>query len=207
MGLASFIGRPVRSKEVFVKGSAFWGMVAAGGILIGACQSQESDSQVERRIDEVRAARENAPQEAQRLEQELEEAKARVAELERQLALARQGITDEVVEAEQKLQESVQRREQNLLEESQQLQQEAREHNEATEAAQRELERTPRIDRVETDVETDTRVVPSEQQGVPRERRQTEIPVEGTRVAPRSGGSQQPQPQQPAPEAPVQQER
>jgi colicin import membrane protein len=146
--------------------------------LFGACEQQQD---VSGQVEDLREAREGTDAEAQRLQNELDEAKKEVAELERQLALAREGVTDDVLQERQELQESLQEQREEVKGEVDEAQQEAERHRQESEAARQELEDTAPPKDVKTKVESEAEVVPGEQ-GVQQEKEQRQIEIERTEV-------------------------
>jgi hypothetical protein len=134
--------------------------VATGAVLaLGmACQGT-GKSDVERQQKELSEAQSRAPQVAKDIEAQLVQAKAQVARLEQKLALARQGITDDVLKKRQDLQQSLQEQQQRVQGAVDQAKHEAAQHNEDTLKATRALQAT-QPPQVQTKVNTETRVTP-----------------------------------------------
>ena len=90
------------------------------------------------------------------LEKQLDQAKAEVVNLEQKLALAKHGVTDEVIEERKDLQQALQKQGKHVREELSEAQREANELNSATEKAQTELQRVPMGERAQTQLKTET---------------------------------------------------
>src|SRR5690606_6154707 len=124
-------------------------------------------------------AQKKAPEVTRDLEQQLTEAKKEVVRLEKKLALARQGITDEVIAERQELGEALAARGESVREDIGQTREQATEYNEAARRARQALEQT-QPGQVEAEVKSGAEVTPSETE-VEGERVETEIPFETTR--------------------------
>ncbi len=142
-----------------------------------SCEKDDPQDQLE----DLQEARENSPEVAQDLEQELEQAKAEVLRLEKKLALARQGVTDEVIEERAELQQALAEERQEVREEIGEAQEEAQQHNATANQARRALTETQPPARVEAEVSSDSAVVPA--RGEARTSRTAHtIPLEKTEV-------------------------
>lgn len=115
------------------------GCVLGFGLLAAACE-RNRDVKVE--VEDLQEARGRTGEVVQDLEQRLEEAKAEVIRLEEKLALARQGVTDEVIEKRQDLQEALKSQEAQVRNEVSEAQKEAKEYNSQSAAARKQLEET-----------------------------------------------------------------
>lgn len=167
----------------------------AGALTFGlvACEQGEQGDKVQSELQDLEEAREKAPQVTRDLEQQLTEAKKEVARLEKKLALARQGITDEVLAERQELAEALEARGETVREDIGETREEASVYNEAAERAQRALQET-QPGQVEAEVRSGAEVTPSDTE-VRGERVETEIPLETTReVETRETQRQQPPP-------------
>lgn len=131
-----------------------WGCLVGLGLLVGAC---ERDGGIRSEVEDLKEARQETGQVVQDLQQQLQEAKAQVARLEERLTLARQGVTDEVLEERQDLQEAVKNEQADLRQNVNEIQKEAQQQNAAASAAERQLEQTQPAE-VETRVNTETQV-------------------------------------------------
>jgi len=120
---------------------------------------------------------------AKSLEQQLTDAKAEVARLEEQLAMARQGVTTDVLKERNDLNNALHDQQKRVVKEVNEAESVARVHNEDTERARKELERTQPAQRVEARVKTETTVVPNNEAArVETTTQQATIPVETSRV-------------------------
>jgi hypothetical protein len=183
------------------------GLTAVVALTLIGCNRRDD---VRKEVQQLHEAEQAAPQKAEELQQQLDGAKAHVAQLEQKLTLARQGVTDEVLRARQELKSAVNRNQKEVNQEVKEAQGAANQHNADVEKAQKALEQTQPAGRVETKVKTETRVVPNQQNtDVVRERQQ--VPVDQTRMVEHPEQQQQPQqqgqPQQGQPEQGQQQNR
>jgi TolA-binding protein len=103
----------------------------------------DQQTEVQRQTHDLQEAQKNVAQVAQELESELERAKADVVRLEQKVALARQGLTDDVLENQKELQEALQAQERRVSDELGQAKREAQIHSRDTEAALRQLSQGP----------------------------------------------------------------
>ncbi len=143
--------------------------------LLAACDRNDVAEEVED-LQEARAA---APEEASAIEAELKEAKQRVVMLEKKLALARQGVTDEVVEERAELAAELEEQEAEVSAEVAEAADMAAEHNKEADMAQRALSKGKRVTNVDAKVTTTTNVK-SEKMGVKQRTVDAVIPVEKT---------------------------
>jgi hypothetical protein len=102
----------------------------------------ERQTEVQRQTRDLQEAQKNVAKETKELEGQLEQAKADVARLEQKLALARQGLTDDVLENQKELQAALQEQERRVQNELGQATREAQIHSRDTEAALRQIEQT-----------------------------------------------------------------
>lgn len=124
-----------------------------------ACQDR-GKSDVEEEAKDLRAAQSHSPEVAKDLEGQLAKAKAEVVRLEQKLALARQGVTDDVLKERKDLQQSLQQQQRRVQEDINQAKREAAQHNEdMTKAAQALQETQPA--QVQAKVNTETHVTPA----------------------------------------------
>jgi hypothetical protein len=133
------------------------GAVLALGMV--ACQDR-GKSDVERQQKQLSEAQSRAPQVAKDTEAQLAKAKAEVARLEQKLALARQGITDDVLNKRKELQQALEEQQHRVQGDVDQAKREAAQHNEDTMKATQALQAT-KPPRVQTKVNTETRVTPA----------------------------------------------
>src|SRR5690606_13388779 len=104
------------------------GSIACLAFALG-CDQQRSE--VEQQTQSLKEAQGNVAEVTKKLEGELQQAKDKVVQLEQKLALARQGITDEVLEERKDL-------EQALKEQKQRVQTEVNEAKQAAEKSNKE---------------------------------------------------------------------
>jgi len=138
-----------------LKQAAIWTALALGL----ACQDR-GKSDVEEQAKELRAAQSHSPEVAKDIEGQLAKAKAEVVRLEQKLALARQGVTDDVLKERKDLQQALQNQEHRVQGEINEAKREAAQHNEdATKAAQALRDTQPA--QVQAKVNTETQVTPA----------------------------------------------
>ena len=138
-------------------------------------------TRVEHEMKELQEAQQESPQVANQLQRDLEKAKSDVVRLEEKVALAKQGVTDEVVEERNDVKEALKRQEEHVREEVAEAQGAAAAHNQAAGKAVQQLEKTQPAQRVEATVKTETRNVPTGA-SVEVNREQQQVPIENTRV-------------------------
>lgn len=172
------------------------GAVAVFALAMLGCNRR---ADVREQVKELHQAEQAAPEKAQQLQHQLDGAKAQVAQLEQKLALAKQGVTDDVLRERQELKSALRQDERDVNAQVRQAQGSANRHNTDVENAEKALERTQPPGRVETQVRTQTKVTPAEQNtDVVRERQ--EVPVDQARMVEQQKHQQQqqqPQEQQP----------
>jgi chromosome segregation ATPase len=115
-------------------------MSALTACLAGAC---DAENEVQRQTRELQAAQKDVGKETKRLEEELGRAQADVARLDQKLSLARQGLTDEVLENQKQLEEALKAQDEKVRDELNHAQREAQNHTRQTEAALKQLGQTP----------------------------------------------------------------
>jgi phage-related tail protein len=142
-----------------------------------ACQRGEK-SDVEQQTKELREAQSRSPEVAKNLEADLAKAKAEVVRLEQKLALARQGVTDDVLNERKDLEQSLQNQERHVQSEINEAKREAAQHNQDTLKATQALQGT-QPPQVRAEVKTETRVTPAPAPSVQTTERQELIPVRG----------------------------
>jgi len=106
----------------------------------------DEKTEVQRQTHDLQEAQKNVAQVTQELEGELERAKADVIRLEQKVALARQGLTDDVLENQKELQVALQAQERRVSDELGQAKREAQIHSRDTEAALKQLGQQPAPD-------------------------------------------------------------
>jgi chromosome segregation ATPase len=149
------------------------GVALTAALALAGCDRKDG---VEHEIQDLKQAEQNTPKQAQELQQELDKAKGEVVQLEEKLALAKQGVTDEVVKERDELQRAVKDENTHVRNEIAQAQNQANELNAATQKAQAELQRVPTAERAQTQLKTETKVIPSERQ-VGVETQQQQVPI------------------------------
>jgi TolA-binding protein len=142
-----------------------------------ACQSG-GKSDVAQQEKELREAQSHSPQVVKDLEGQLTKAKAEVAQLEQKLALARQGVTDDVLKERKDLQQSLQNQERRVQGDINQAQREAAQHNQDSAKAAQALQET-QPPQVQAKVNTETRVTPAPAAPPPTNEREEVIRVRG----------------------------
>jgi hypothetical protein len=116
-----------------------WSAVTACFALALACEQQ---TEVQRQTLDLQEAQKNVAKTTQELESQLAKAQADVARLEQKLALARQGLTDDVLENQKELTEALQAQEHKVEAELGQAKREAQIHTRDSEAALKQLGQT-----------------------------------------------------------------
>ena len=139
---------------------------------------------VNKEVDELKQAQNESPKVAGDLQQQLDDKKAEVAQLQEKVALAKQGVTDDVVKEKEDVKEAMKKEEQEVREKVQEAQGAAKAHNDQGENAARQLQETENAQRVKAEVKTETTVVPSETKTEVRTE-QHQVPVENSRVVER----------------------
>src|SRR5689334_3968310 len=116
------------------------GTLTACVALAFGCDEQ---TEVQRQTRDLQEAQKNVARVTQELEGQLERAKADVARLEQKVALARQGLTDDVLENQKELQAALQAQERRVSDELGEAKREAQIHSRDTEAALKQLGQGP----------------------------------------------------------------
>jgi hypothetical protein len=101
------------------------------------CDGEQTE--VQRQTRDLQEAQKNIGKVTQELESELAKSKADVIRLEQKVAMARQGMTDDVLENQKELQEALKEQEQKVQSELGEAKREAQIHNRDTEAALKQL--------------------------------------------------------------------
>jgi TolA-binding protein len=115
------------------------GALSAGFALALAC---DQHTHVERQTRDLQEAQKNVGKETQELESQLAKAKADVARLEQKIALARQGLTDDVLDNQKELTEALKAQGHEVQSELGEVKREAEIHGRDTEAALKQLGQT-----------------------------------------------------------------
>ena len=167
------------------------GTLLSVGLALAVCERM-NESEVKRQMEDLQEAKQRAPEVANDLQKQVEQEKGKLAQLEEDLVLARQGVTREVIEERKELKAALERQGKQVNEEVVEAEQASRTHSKEAEQASQRLQETEQPGTVETKVRTETQVQPNEQkQEVSTEREVT--PIERTRVIDR-GAEEQPQP-------------
>jgi len=148
----------------------------------------ERGDKVEKEVKELEQAQQESPKVAGDLNQQLEQAKAEVVRLEEKLALAKQGVTDDVVKERNDVKEALKNREEHVTEQVKEAEATAQAHSAEAERARQQLEKTPPAQKVKAEVKTETHALPATQatQEVDVTKEQQVIPVERSHVVERT---------------------
>src|SRR5688572_185725 len=109
-GLAWFLKQPTFEVTVMKRWARIGTLTACVALALG-CDEQ---TEVQRQTRDLQEAQKNVARVTQELEGQLERAKADVARLEQKVALARQGLTDDVLENQKELQAALQAQERRV---------------------------------------------------------------------------------------------
>jgi hypothetical protein len=120
-----------------------WAQIGALTACVALAFGCDEQTEVQRQTRDLQEAQKNVAQETKDLEGQLEQAKADVARLEQKVALARQGLTDDVLENQKELQDALQAQERRVADELGQAKREAQIHSRDTEAALKQLGEAP----------------------------------------------------------------
>lgn len=157
-----------------------WGFACLSASL-GLALACERGSDVEAETHDLAKAQNNTGNVAKELEGQLEKAKAEVVALETKLGLAREGVTDEVLEARKELQRALESQRRELQDDISEAQRSAQALNEDTSRAIQQLQQTQA--QVEKRLDTETSV-PGAQQPVGSPTREEMLPVRGVDTPP-----------------------
>lgn len=158
------------------------GALLAMGLSVVGC---DHDTRVEREIDDLRQAQRESPDVVRELEEDLNRAKAEVVRLEEELALAKQGITRDVLEQRKELKDALDKQTEHVKEEVREAQQASRRQARTSDVAERELEKATPTAEVKAQVHTETQTTPTGDD-VQVRHEQTNVPVETSRVIERT---------------------
>jgi hypothetical protein len=117
-----------------------WAQVSTAAACLAlafGCDGEQTE--VQRQTRDLQEAQKNISKVTQELESELAKSKADVVRLEQKVAMARQGMTDDVLENQKELQEALKEQEQKVQSELGEAKREAQIHNRDTEAALKQL--------------------------------------------------------------------
>jgi hypothetical protein len=109
-------------------------------LLALACDEQ---TEVQRQTRELQAAQKDVARVTEQLGSDLDKAKGDVVRLEQKLAMARQGLTDDVLENQRELQEALKTQEHKVETELNEATREAEIHSRDTQAALQQLSQNP----------------------------------------------------------------
>jgi TolA-binding protein len=112
---------------------AISGVSTACIVLAMACEDNQTE--VQRQTQELQEAQKNVGQVTSQLGADLDKAKGDVVRLEQKLAMARQGLTDDVIENQRELQEALKAQEKKVETELNEASREAEIHTRDTQAA------------------------------------------------------------------------
>ena len=152
------------------------------GLCAGGCSS---DTRVTHELKQLKQAEQDSPKVASEIQKDLDKAKAEVVRLEEELALAKQGITKDVLEERKDLKDALKAQSDDVQEEIIVAKRASREHTSQADVARNELERTMHKEHVEARVRTETQVTPV-QNDVTVQKQTTTIPVENAQVVERT---------------------
>src|SRR5689334_13634193 len=122
-----------------------WILMSALTACVAGAAACDAESEVQRQTRELQAAQKDVGKETKRLEEELGRAQADVARLDQKLSLARQGLTDAVLENQKQLEEALKAQDEKVRDELNHAQREAQNHTRQTEAALKQLGQTPPV--------------------------------------------------------------
>lgn len=162
-------------------GSTNKGWLLIAGLTVWGC---DRGNEVQKEVEDLKQAQHESPKVASDLQQQLDEKKAEVVKLEEKVALAKQGVTDDVEKEKGELKSAVKDNERAVREEIDQAQTAARRQQDQGAQAARQLEQTERAKRVEAEVKTETHVVPGQAETEVRKEQEV-VPVTNTRVVER----------------------
>lgn len=120
-----------------------WAQIGTLTACVALAFGCDEQTEVQRQTRDLQEAQKNVAQETKDLEGQLEHAKSEVARLEQKVALARQGLTDDVLENQKELQDALQAQERRVADELGQAKREAQIHSRDTEAALKQLGQPP----------------------------------------------------------------
>jgi len=160
-----------------MRGAAFAAVLALFGC--------DQKTQVNREIEDLKKAQQDSPEEARKIEHDLNEAKKEVVRLEEKAALAKQGVTDQVLKEQEDVKKALGKQQQEVKEDVAEAQNEAQNLNKNVTSAQRELDKVQSAKRVQAKVETQTQVMPGATK-VEVEKQQTQVPIEQNRLVERT---------------------
>jgi TolA-binding protein len=119
-----------------------WIRMSALTACVASALACDEQTEVQRQTRDLQEAQKNVGTVTQQLESQLAEAKTDVARLEQKVALARQGLTDDVLENQKELQAALKAQEGKVQTELGEAKREAQIHNRDSEAALKQLEQS-----------------------------------------------------------------
>lgn len=120
-----------------------WAGISTTAACLALAFGCDEQTEVQRQTRDLQEAQKNIGQVTQELESELAKSKADVVRLEQKVAMARQGMTDDVLENQKELQEALKAQEQKVQSELGEAKREVQIHNRDTEAALKQLGQAP----------------------------------------------------------------
>jgi hypothetical protein len=111
-------------------------------LCIALATACDHDTEVQRQTRELEQAQKAVPEVTAQLEKDLTRARGDVVELEAKLALARQGLTEDVIENQRELEQALKDQQQAVRTEVSEAQREVQIHDRDTEAALKQLQQT-----------------------------------------------------------------
>ena len=154
------------------------------GLLAAALVVGCDKSDVNKEVDQLKQAQQESPKVADELQKDLDNKKAEVVQLQEKVALAKQGVTDDVIKEKNDVKEAMKNEEQQVREKIAEAQGAAKAHNDQGENAARQLEQTENAQQVKAQVKTETTVVPSETK-TEIKTEEHQVPVENSRMVER----------------------
>lgn len=172
-----------RGIESFPQGDSrqrLWFSLGMGAVMALSTACQDEGGDVKSELADLQQAREKAPEVAQEIRGDLQEAEKEVERLSEKLAMAERGITDDVLEEREDVVQALNKKGENVEGNIGEARETAQEFNQAAIEAEQALEET-QAGEVEAELQTETRVQPVETD-VERTRVETSIPVERLRI-------------------------
>jgi len=151
----------------------------------------DEQTEVQRQTNELAEAQKNVGKVTEELTTDLEKAKADVLRLEQKIALARQGLTDDVLENQKELQEALKAQEHKVQTEQNEAAREAQIHDRDTEGALKVLGQGNAAPTHDPALQT--------AQGTSTPGTEGEVPAHGEMVPVKGADPTPPEPQMPAP--------
>ena len=156
----------------------YWGFACLAASL-GLSLACNKGSDIESETRDLAEARKNTGNVAKDLEERLQKAKAEVVDLEKKLALAREGITDDVLMERSELQGALESQKREVQKQVNEARRESQVLSKDTDRATEQLQQTQPPAQVDSRVKTETEVVRGAQQQVEAPSRTEIIPVRG----------------------------